>query len=364
MLKDRKNKGITLVALVITIVILLVLAGISISALTNTGIFQKAKDAKSASENAEKGQNKILDEYETVLDQYNEDTLVYKVNNGIVKIGDYISYKPDSANTEEILKELETYSGSDANTTDTLKQEELKWRVLDVKDGKVRLISATPTRSKITLKGYNGYNNLVKLLDNTCNSLYKNTNLAYNVQNLKIEDIKNCMNEKIMESLTVYEPTNVVYPQILEQEEQQVVEKTNKNLKRLGVSNQNEFVIGNSTSSTSTLKTTYWSKKFDNKNDFKNIKYYELFIGEDDDNFYETYWMSSRCINVAPTDATFYVQLMYLGSVVAGPLCNSNGDEFFDACSYRPIVTLNSNVQLDTTKTVDGSSAEHAYEIK
>lgn len=46
MLKDRKNKGITLVALVITIVILLVLAGISISVLTNTGIFEKAKDAK------------------------------------------------------------------------------------------------------------------------------------------------------------------------------------------------------------------------------------------------------------------------------------------------------------------------------
>ena len=54
-MKNLKNsKAITLVALVITIVILLILAGISISALTNTGIFQKAKDAKSASENAER----------------------------------------------------------------------------------------------------------------------------------------------------------------------------------------------------------------------------------------------------------------------------------------------------------------------
>ena len=57
MLKN-KNKGITLVALVITIIILLILAGISISALTNTGIFQKAKDAKQASENAEKNKKK------------------------------------------------------------------------------------------------------------------------------------------------------------------------------------------------------------------------------------------------------------------------------------------------------------------
>ncbi len=60
----EKSKGITLVALVITIVILLILAGISISALTNTGIFQKAKDAKKASDNAEKEEKSLLSEYE------------------------------------------------------------------------------------------------------------------------------------------------------------------------------------------------------------------------------------------------------------------------------------------------------------
>ena len=69
-LKDRKSKGITLVALIITIIILLILAGISISALTNTGIFQKAKDAKKANENAELEQNTRLDEYESELDKY------------------------------------------------------------------------------------------------------------------------------------------------------------------------------------------------------------------------------------------------------------------------------------------------------
>ena len=66
----KSNKGITLVALVITIVILLILAGISILTLTNTGIFEKAKDAKKASENAELEQNKVLDEYEKELDKY------------------------------------------------------------------------------------------------------------------------------------------------------------------------------------------------------------------------------------------------------------------------------------------------------
>ena len=69
MLKN-KNKGITLVALVITIIILLILAGISISALTNTGIFGKAKDAKQKSADAELDQNTKLDSYENEIDNY------------------------------------------------------------------------------------------------------------------------------------------------------------------------------------------------------------------------------------------------------------------------------------------------------
>ena len=43
---NKKNKGITLVALVITIIILLILAGISIAQLTGNGLFENAKLAK------------------------------------------------------------------------------------------------------------------------------------------------------------------------------------------------------------------------------------------------------------------------------------------------------------------------------
>ena len=194
----KNTKGITLVALVITIIILLILAGISISALTNTGIFQKAKDAKQKSENAALDQNTKLDEYENELDKYLPKQLVDKVNDGTIKVGDYISYTPDGASTENILQELATYSGntdSTKNTTSTLTQEidketGLKWRVLDVKDGKVRLISDRPTTSKITLSGPKGYNNAVYLLDKTCKTLYNNSKLASNVQNFKIEDIQ------------------------------------------------------------------------------------------------------------------------------------------------------------------------------
>lgn len=42
----KHSKGITLVALVITIIILLILAGISISSLTQVGLFKKTNEAK------------------------------------------------------------------------------------------------------------------------------------------------------------------------------------------------------------------------------------------------------------------------------------------------------------------------------
>ena len=45
-LKTKEEKGITLVVLVITIIVLLILAGVSIQAINNTGLFANAKKAK------------------------------------------------------------------------------------------------------------------------------------------------------------------------------------------------------------------------------------------------------------------------------------------------------------------------------
>ena len=70
MLKNRK--GITLIALVVTIVILLILAGVSISLiLDNNGIIQKSKVArtqyKEASENEEIALNTVYDDMNAIL---------------------------------------------------------------------------------------------------------------------------------------------------------------------------------------------------------------------------------------------------------------------------------------------------------
>ena len=71
----NKDKGITLIALVITIIILLILAGISISALTNQGLFKNAKAAQNATEKAKEEQGQRLNEYEDEINNYleNED---------------------------------------------------------------------------------------------------------------------------------------------------------------------------------------------------------------------------------------------------------------------------------------------------
>ena len=68
----KKNKGITLVALVVTIVVLLILAGVSINlVLGDNGIIAKAKEAETksaeASQNDLKGMNSLVSEMEGAL---------------------------------------------------------------------------------------------------------------------------------------------------------------------------------------------------------------------------------------------------------------------------------------------------------
>ena len=70
MINRKQDKGITLVALVITIIILLILATISIQSLTNTGLFKNAQKAKDETQKAAENQAKLLNEYEDELNKY------------------------------------------------------------------------------------------------------------------------------------------------------------------------------------------------------------------------------------------------------------------------------------------------------
>lgn len=66
----KRQNGITLVALVITIIILLILAGISIASLQNSGLFNAAQNAVNDTEKAQNHENTVINEYENWITNY------------------------------------------------------------------------------------------------------------------------------------------------------------------------------------------------------------------------------------------------------------------------------------------------------
>ena len=68
--ETRKNRGITLIALVITIIVLLILAGVSIAMLTgNNGILTQAKLAKENTQTAKEQEEKGLDKINSYINE-------------------------------------------------------------------------------------------------------------------------------------------------------------------------------------------------------------------------------------------------------------------------------------------------------
>lgn len=67
----KNTKGITLVALVVTIIILLILAGITILKLTGSGLFENAKLSEEKYKNAQEIENGVLANYESLIESIN-----------------------------------------------------------------------------------------------------------------------------------------------------------------------------------------------------------------------------------------------------------------------------------------------------
>ena len=67
----RSDKAITLIALIVTIIVLLILVGVTINlAFNNQGIFNKAKTATRAFKNAEEGEQSGLDVADREIAKY------------------------------------------------------------------------------------------------------------------------------------------------------------------------------------------------------------------------------------------------------------------------------------------------------
>ena len=129
---ENKNLGITLIALVITIVLLLILAGISISTLTNTGIFEKTKESKQKSENAQKEEDRLISEYEKeIVKQDAEGIWDGKVNKPNLMSGmSAIKFTEPTDSTEGKDEKV-----SDSSKNDWYNYSEKKWANAQTEDG-------------------------------------------------------------------------------------------------------------------------------------------------------------------------------------------------------------------------------------
>ena len=251
-IQKKGTNGITLIALVITIIVLLILAGISISMLsgdnsilsratqakTKTGIAQyeetislaylaavTGKYADSSDMSAtlqtelEKtyGSGKVTvtksgDTYKVKI----EEKGTYKIDgNGNVekaiiadrtgiKVGDYITYTPSSSNTTDRVSFSQDETGY-TGTNNTLSRKN-QFRVMDIdSEGNMELIGTmTSDDPTIYFSGAQGYNNAVSVLNNKCSELYKDTSKGITARSINEEDITKRFNSAGKKKMTDY----------------------------------------------------------------------------------------------------------------------------------------------------------------
>ena len=105
MKKVKGNKGITLVALVITAIVLLILAGITISALSGeNGIIQRAVEARTQTDIANVKEQARLDIIELQMDKLGEEITEEELETILLKYGSF----EESENEKDILDRILT----------------------------------------------------------------------------------------------------------------------------------------------------------------------------------------------------------------------------------------------------------------
>jgi len=130
----KGKRGITLIALVITIIILLILSGITISSLTNTGLFKNAKEAKNRTEDAQRQEQDLLNQYEEELNRY--------TNSNSNSRWDGKVNKPELMTGMSAIKFTEPTDSAEGTTVDTSSSdkewynyENKKWANAKTEDG-------------------------------------------------------------------------------------------------------------------------------------------------------------------------------------------------------------------------------------
>ena len=402
----KKNiKGITLIALVITIIVLLLLAGISISMFSGQdGILNKASNAKQETKKSEEydyvvltaqtalteglGKINFEDGFEEILgSEFNHlgDGLVEKdgkyyrvyengtVTKGGVKVGDVVTYTPPSVTDAKWSAEYSGLKDRNETATDIILDNTLditnensfkvtEWEVLSIDDETINLVSKNPTTGTVFLGYANGYNNAVKLLDDACEELYGNEEKGIEGRSIKIEDVEGLMTSeginKVHSYKSVAEYNKQVnnkyieyyyYPAIYPNEKMSVINDV-KNTTGLERSQQDKFYTGSMEPAGENKSIQPYLKYYtcSGSEDFENLFYhdkinYNLIIKKEGE-IYHNYWMSSRAIHTGGSSCSFNICRIVNGNIGAYDIYRSTSSGETMEHSIRPVISFNAEL--------------------
>ena len=362
----KTEKGITLVALVVTIVVLLILAGVSINlVLGNNGIIAKAKDAETksaeASQNDLKGMNALTEEMNNALGEKPP------VDLSKYKIGDYVNYTYDTASNYVLTSAT---CGSNSNPTDGIPQTSgLKWRILNIDEtkGTVDLISENPTDTTVYFSGVLGYNNGPYLMNAICEAQYSNSALNVKARNISLLDMEKQLTTAGIAARNTYQydstrakygttktyTSNTKYPSlyagqkgagvdVAEAKASSILQDHTKGNDPYGESKpiaETEPTTDNTsgTGNPLTVTQTYYNIPISTAN------YGDAASLLSNSNYY---WVAARCVDTYSGNA--YFGLRYAGTNTRGyDMFLSDGNTYHGSNRLRPVVSLSSSILSD-----------------
>ena len=423
--KNKRNtqKGITLIALIITIIVLLILAVVSIRLVVNNGILGKAeKGVKvySESETEEKVKlayadyqmGKLTDSSYTFEQALQNGKVAYTsvtgsdaegyivtatlsdgtekklkvTSTGVSKlkttveefglqIGDYVAYDEGTGYSTTIETSESGYVSSQTKTT-----EDLGWRVLGVNEkGELELISDNPTTATIYLRGETGYLNGENVLKDMCNELYGKGTYASSARSLKVDDINKLGNYDPTAysgygSLWQYQfPSGETYMQSRQSTDNgatwtdwtDITSSSYQTFRMPGADTSTTISVDNPGIS-EPLKYTYYYYIVSNyvKQTTSDGKSMADIITKGTGTSNLSQWLASPYVICLSGNARFGLRTVFGGGVNRGDLFYSYGDSDCYYYRVRPVVSLKSDIQIEKTDANDGSTLEKACIIK